>query len=377
MTRAVATETAGVLNSARSAVERSGPERDTLAQSLKAAGAAIAAWAVTGWWLQAPMALLAPWTAIAMVSSTVYQSVRPGAQQVVVIGLGTLWASAAMAVTDANVMPAMALTLPFMMLIGNYHRFGTQGIYGATTALFVITYGTFSASDVGHRLLETLIGATLGILVNAFVPPPVHLRSVQERLRVLTQEAGDVLDAVARGVREEDGMESAGDWQRRASQLAFRLEEVSDARRWANEGSRLNPGGRLRRTGPPPPSAEVDALWGRVCGRIQAVTRTLSGISTEQELPAPSPAFLERVSRVMECAARVCRSDSDLFGSADAIRTEPVCNRRSADLEEASTALDALTEEFRTQEGTAAAVAGELLVESRQLLREMERPFRG
>ncbi|SCD62335.1 hypothetical protein GA0115261_1010625, partial [Streptomyces sp. OspMP-M43] len=52
-------EWAEVRRSVRSAFVEAGPERDTLVQSLKAAGAAIAAWALSGWWFQAPMALLA------------------------------------------------------------------------------------------------------------------------------------------------------------------------------------------------------------------------------------------------------------------------------------------------------------------------------
>ncbi|MFF3531340.1 FUSC family protein [Streptomyces rubiginosohelvolus] len=156
-------EWAEVWRSVRSAYEEAGTERDTLVQSLKAAGAAIAAWAVSGWWLQAPMALLAPWTAIAMVGSTVYQSVRTGIQQFAIIALGTIWASAAMVLTRDQTMAAMLLTLPFMMLLGNYRRFGSQGIYGATTALLVITAGVSSTSTVGHRLLETLIGAATAL----------------------------------------------------------------------------------------------------------------------------------------------------------------------------------------------------------------------
>lgn len=241
--RWVSQEWAEVRRSVRSACVGTGPERETLVQSLKAAAAAIAAWAVSGWWFQAPMALLAPWTAIAMVGSTVYQSLRTGIQQFAIIALGTLWASAAMAFTRDQTMVAMLLTLPFMMLLGNYRRFGSQGIYGATTALFVITGGVSSTSTVGHRLLETLIGAVIGLLVNAFVLPPVHLRSVRDRLVRLARETADVLGTMAEGLGEEDGLEKSESWHHSAGGLTVSLQNVSEARRWAMEGSRWNPGG--------------------------------------------------------------------------------------------------------------------------------------
>ncbi|MFF6909620.1 aromatic acid exporter family protein [Streptomyces sp. NPDC012389] len=367
--RWVGQEWAEVRRAVRSACEEAGPERDTLVQSLKAAAAAILAWALTGWWFQAPMALLAPWTAIAMVGSTVYQSLRTGAQQFAIIALGTLWASAAMALTRDQTMAAMLLTLPFMMLLGNYRRFGSQGIYGATTALFVITAGVSSTSTVGHRLLETLIGAVIGLLVNALVLPPVHLRSVRDRLSRLTQETGELLDAMADGLREENGLGEAEGWHLRATRLTVSLQNVSDARRWAMEGSRWNPGGRLRHSGPKPPPFAEDMRWGRVCTRVLAVTRTLSGIREDPELSQPSPDFFRRLSEVLGRSARICARETELLTSAapDAPRDD-----RDAVAGEARAGLDSLTEIFRRQEGTAAAVGGELLLEARQLVNELD-----
>ncbi|MFH9199600.1 hypothetical protein ACH4KT_19415 [Streptomyces anulatus] len=69
-----------------------------------------------------------------------------------------------------------------------------------------------STSTVGHRLLETLIGAVIGLLVNAFVLPPVHLRSVRDRLVRLVRETADVLGATAEGLREEGGVEKSDSW---------------------------------------------------------------------------------------------------------------------------------------------------------------------
>ncbi|MFF8986641.1 FUSC family protein [Streptomyces globisporus] len=361
-------EWAEVRRSARSALVEAGPERDTLVQSLKAAAAAIAAWAVSGWWFQAPMALLAPWTAIAMVGSTVYQSVRTGVQQFAIIALGTLWASAAMTLTHDRTMTAMLLTLPFMMLLGNYRRFGSQGIYGATTALFVITGGVSSTSTVGHRLLETLIGAVIGLVVNAFVLPPVHLRSVRDRLVRLVGETADVLAAMAEGLGTEDGLERVEDWHHAAGSLTVSLQNVSEARRWAMEGSRWNPGGRLRRTGPKPPAFAEDARWGRVCARVLALTRTLKGLRDDSELVPPSPDFLRLLSQVLDQARHICAVESALLSGSG---TDELREGRDTAFREAWSAIGTLTDAFHRQAPSASAVAGELLLEARQLMSEL------
>ncbi len=69
------------------------PDRYQVVQSLKAAAAAIIAWALTGWWLEAPMALMAPWAAVALVQGTVYRSLRTAVQLFVMIATGTLLAA--------------------------------------------------------------------------------------------------------------------------------------------------------------------------------------------------------------------------------------------------------------------------------------------
>ncbi len=53
-------EARAVGRSIRRAVASPGAERDTAVQSLKAAGAALLAWAVAGWWWNAPLAISRP-----------------------------------------------------------------------------------------------------------------------------------------------------------------------------------------------------------------------------------------------------------------------------------------------------------------------------
>ncbi|WP_307824988.1 FUSC family protein [Streptomyces sp. M2CJ-2] len=358
--------------SARSALRHPGPERDTMVQSLKAAGAAIAAWALTGWWLEAPMALLAPWTAIVLVASTVYRSVHSGVQQFAVIVVGTLWASAALAVTGDSTLGAMALTLPPLVLIGNHRRLGSQGIYGATTALFVITYGASTAGDVGHRLLETLIGAVVGVAVNAFVLPPVHLRSARENLHALVSRSGELLASVAEGLRGEDGISDAGEWYDRAWRLGGTVQALADARQWTAESYRFNPGRRMRRNGPALPPAEADMAWERISGHLVAITRTLEGAAgNEPRLVAPSSAYLARCAEVLGRAATVCRVDAEILEKVGRPPSAAQQDRRDAALEEALAAHDALATDIQREEGAAVATGGELVVETHQLLREL------
>ncbi|MEU9955152.1 aromatic acid exporter family protein [Streptomyces sp. NPDC050982] len=291
--RSITGEARAIRHSARRCATEAGPERDTAVQSLKAAGAALLAWAVAGWWWSAPMALLAPWTALFLVQSTVYRSLLSALQQFAVVVAGTLLAAGAGLLTH-NTMAAMALALPLTVLLGNYARFGTQGLYAPTAALFVLVYGSYTGFDILHRLLETLLGAVIGIAVNALVLPPVHSSRVRHLRERLPQDCAEFLHTVADGLQEPYDREQARAWYHQAVRLTDAVTDLRVARRWSNESYRLNPGHRLRRSVLAPPQADWDLTWDRVTEHIRATMRTLTEATV---LPDGVPGILATLLR--------------------------------------------------------------------------------
>lgn len=139
------------------------------------------------------------------------------------------------------------------MLMANWSRFGRQGIYAATTAVFVLASGTaVSAAAVGRWVGQAALGSAIGVAVNAFVLPPIHLRDVRENLAALARESGDLLHTVATGLRGgEWDAQNAADW---SSDAARRLDALYSARSWSRESLRLTSGPLRRLQACPPPS---------------------------------------------------------------------------------------------------------------------------
>jgi hypothetical protein len=307
MAPAMVWEARSVGRSIRRSVTGAGPERYTAVQSLKAAGAALLAWAVTGWWWHAPLALLAPWTALFLMQSTVYRSLVSGLQQFVVVVLGTLLAALAGALTDST-MGALAIAMPLTVLLGNYARFGAQGLYAPTAALFVIAGGSFGPAAFGHRLLETAVGAVVGITVNALVLPPEHARRVRQLRTQLAMESGRLLDTVAGHFAHGDLGGGSGDWHARAQWLGDVLTDLREARRWSQESDRVNPGRLLRRS----QRTEVcpgiqDPAWYDLTDHLASLMRTLTECDRPDALPSGTahalPALLHETARVFHCDA--------------------------------------------------------------------------
>ncbi|GAA2977601.1 aromatic acid exporter family protein [Streptomyces sp. NPDC017861] len=285
------------------------PDRYLVVQSLKAAAAAALAWAVTGWWLAAPMALMAPWAAVALVQGTVYRSMRTGVELLSMIASGTLLAAGSAALTG-NTMTAMLIALPVAVLLGNWAPVGEQGLYAPTTALFVLAYGSYSPIAVGHRLLETLVGAAVGVTVNALVLPPVHSLQVTRLACSLPGDCARLLRRIGEGVGDDYSQARAAEWYQAAGGLYRALSELRTARAWSFESARFNPGHRLRRRVPAAPSDDWDTVWTQVSDRLLTLSLALSEAASEwRRLPRPPGEALAELGVLLVAAAEVCLVD--------------------------------------------------------------------
>ncbi|WP_420310374.1 FUSC family protein [Streptomyces sp. YS-B37] len=294
-----------------------GRERDLAVQAGKAALAAWIAWAVVGRWLDAPMAFVAPWVAIVLVESTVYRSIAYGLQQLAAIATGTAVATAA-ALLLHDTMTAMALVLPTTVLLGQWRRLGSQGIYAATGALFVLTGGSVTVPAAAARIGEAVFGAVVGITVNALIRPPLYLRDTRTALRDALRETHDILHAVADGLDEGrwDAQE-AGTCHERALRLQRLVGQARSALNTSRESLRVN---LRRRTGPtPPPGEDYDdavVVLDQAAFHTADVTRTVLEAAAEAGPAArPHPALAGRYAVFLRRTADTLRLyDQSRFG---------------------------------------------------------------
>ncbi len=294
-----------VVTALRRAWAEPGRERDLAVQALKAALAAWVAWAVSGWWLHAPVAFVAPWVAVVLVESTVYRSIARGLQQLAAIAVGTVVATA-VGLLLRDTMTAMALIMPVVMLLGHWRRLGSQGIYAATGALFVLTNAPVALSTSAARLGEALFGALVGIAVNALIRPPVYLRDTQAVLREATDEAHDILRAVADGLA--DGRWDAGEagaWHERALRLRRLVEQAYASLERSRESLRVNLRHRRRAASAGKGYDDAVLVLDYAAVHTTGVTRTvLEATAEERAGHRPHPELSRRYARFLNQTAR-------------------------------------------------------------------------
>ncbi|RSN95447.1 hypothetical protein DMH26_21435 [Streptomyces sp. WAC 05379] len=345
-TQQVRRRTAAAALAVRHAWAGPGPERDMAVQAGKAALAAWVAWAVVGWWLQAPMAFVAPWVAVLLVESTVYRSMAHGLQQLAAIAVGTVIATV-VALLLGSSMVTMALVLPAVLLLGQWRRLGSQGIYAATGALFVLTGGQVTVTSSAARIAEAVFGALVGVVVNALIRPPVYWRDARSALEHTAGEAQKILTAVADGLATgEWDRHVARDWHERALRLNRLVDRTRSAIGWGHESMRGNLSARRARTSHPSAEAYADAVvvLDHVAVHTAGVTRTVWE-AADSVKAVPPTAGLTRAY------ARFLRHTSHAIGLYGRSRLAPDGHDGLAveRLREAVEELHGTLEEFRGQ----------------------------
>lgn len=263
-----------------------GREREALVQAAKMAAAAAIAWLVTRLF-PSPESFMAPYTAVFLMSATVYRSMLEAARQTITVLLGLLLAYLAASLIPQPVL-ALAAAVFVGMLVGQWHRLGASGIWVGVTALLMLTYGT---ADHGRflleRMAETLLGAAVGVAVNMLILPPVHLRGAQEAVGALAGEIRRLLCSMADGLTDDWDTETARSWLRRARRLDQTVSRAESATSWGRESTRFNIRWRYRyRSGLSPlPSAYESpmATLGEICDQVRHIAEAIVTAGHERD----------------------------------------------------------------------------------------------
>lgn len=200
-----------------------------------------------GWWLArvavgATRPYFAPLAAILIVQVTVAQTVSRGAQRVAGVVLGV---AVAMVVTRFWGLTAWSIggTVLAALALGSLARLGRQGTpQVAVSALLVMIVGAQTRAEYAWlRVLETLVGAAVGVAVNALLIPANYLPEAEAALGDLLREQATVLRGVAAALGGEAAM--GGDGRAaldRARAAGRRLAGVRVAVRQAEESLTFN-----------------------------------------------------------------------------------------------------------------------------------------
>ncbi|MCK5891613.1 aromatic acid exporter family protein [Aeromicrobium sp.] len=315
----------------RPVADRLAQGRDALARHPRGPRAAkAAAAAVLAWLAVQPLGgaadeypYYAPLGAVIAVSSTVADSVRASLQGVAAILLGATIAVTVGAVVP--VVPGLALVVLLGTVAAGWWRLGEMGDWVPISALFVLIIGSSGLLDylTGYVVL-TGMGAAVGVLVNA-VLPPMPLTPGDRELSAVREALAAQLDDLAGGLRSDE-LPNQEAWLERHHDIRPQARAMGLLVAQSTQVRRVN--WRARRW---QDRADRQAEHARALERLSLVVDDLAGLlvrseNADREVVALGPRLRGPAASAMEAVAAVLRdqgedgeeSRSELVGEADA-----------------------------------------------------------
>ncbi len=173
------------------------PRRSPLLQVLKSAVATSAAWIVAGWLIQGPPPVFAAIAALLVVQPSVNQSLLKAVERSIGVIAGVVIASA-LAILFGGATWVVLLTTVIALLVAWALRM-TPGTANqvAISALLVLALGDTTPGYAVDRIIETLLGAAIGIVVNLAIVPPVAIAPARDAVGALATELSNSLERLA------------------------------------------------------------------------------------------------------------------------------------------------------------------------------------
>jgi hypothetical protein len=196
-----------------------------------------------------PPPLIAALTALLVVQTTLASTLASGIQRVLSVVAGVAIAVLFVSVVGLTWWSLGALVAA-SIVVGQLLRLGPNLVEVPISAMLVLGVGyAADAESVGTgRVLETLVGAAVGVAVNVLFPPAVQTKYAGRAVEKFAEEIGSLLDSAATAMSAGAVTEEqATRWLEDARRLNRHAPRVDHALAHAEESRRLN----LRAIGTP------------------------------------------------------------------------------------------------------------------------------
>ncbi|WP_196832749.1 FUSC family protein [Mycetocola sp. CAN_C7] len=217
------------------------PSRVPLLQVVKTSVATVAAWFVAVLVLPSELPIFAAIAALLVVQPSVNQSFGKAIERSVGVIAGVLIASLIGLVFN-NQSWVILLAIVVSIFFGWLFRL-TPGSANQIpiSAMLVLAIGAATPGYAIDRIIETLIGAALGVIVNVLIVPPVVLAPAERDVNLLAQELAASLERLARSLTTRQSRQQLDGLMIEARLLRPMRESAEASVRQGEESLTLNP----------------------------------------------------------------------------------------------------------------------------------------
>lgn len=210
------------------------------ARALRLTGAAVASYLAALLVTQDRRPVTAALTALLVVQVTLVGTIADTVRRIisVVAGVGL---AIAVSTFVGFTWWSLAAIVAASIVLGQALRLGAHLLEVPISAMLILAVGGLGIAAL-DRVVETMVGAGMGLLVNVVLPPAVQTRSAGAAVEQFAERIAELLDRVAATL--EGGAATRGDarrWLDQARAITGDLVRVDDVLHEAGRSRRLNP----------------------------------------------------------------------------------------------------------------------------------------
>ncbi|MEW2223006.1 FUSC family protein [Streptomyces sp. NPDC006990] len=267
-----------------------------VAQTARSTVAAVMSYAVALQLSSEAAPLTAPLTALLVTQVTLYTTLRTGVRRVNAVVAGVLISSGFSALVGLTWW-SLGVVILAALIVGRFVKAGEFVPETAISAMLVLGVTQSQVAAMAwDRILETLIGAIVGLAFNVLFVPPVWVQPAGDAVLDLSGRMNRLLVGLGEDVRGFTPVSQAADRLHQARRLDHDIVEVDVELRRAEDSLRLNPRVRegllsrvVLRTG-------LDAL--EICAVVLRTTaRTVTDLAKKR---LDEPLFSEETAEGMQ-----------------------------------------------------------------------------
>ncbi|MFC9229798.1 aromatic acid exporter family protein [Streptomyces decoyicus] len=212
-----------------------------VAQTFRSTVAAVISYVVALLLSSEPAPLTAPLTALLVVQVTLYTTLTTSVRRVNAVVVGVVIAIGFSSLVGLTWW-SLGLIILASLVIGRFVRAGEFVPEVAISAMLVLGVTTTRvAATAWDRVLETLIGAVVGLLFNMLFVPPLWVQPASEAIEGLAARMSRLLLSLGDQVTGHTSVEEAAARLHEARRLDHDIVQVDEALRQAEDSLRLNP----------------------------------------------------------------------------------------------------------------------------------------
>jgi uncharacterized membrane protein YgaE (UPF0421/DUF939 family) len=223
--------------------------RVPLLQAVKTSVATILAWLIAQTLLPTELPIFAAIAALLVVQPSINQTVGKAVERslgviggvLVALGVGLLFGQSSWIVLLTIVL-CILLAWALRLAPGSSNQI-------PISAMLVLSIGGTTPNYAVDRIIETIIGAVIALIINLVIVPPVLLGPAHEAVTLLAREVADTLERVANGLRTPQSTAQLEEMMIKVRLLRPMLDAADKAITQADESLTFNPRqARLRRS---------------------------------------------------------------------------------------------------------------------------------